>query len=247
MSKGLKKWLLVPDTHRPYHDAKAVELVLKVGDAIGVHGVAILGDYGDFFAVSSHDKDPNRARNLEFELENINQGLDEFDALKPKEKIFVAGNHEDRLERYLMTKAPELFNMVKVQELLYLKDRGWKYVAYKDHVQIGKLYLTHDTGTAGATAHVKALNDFQSNIVIAHTHRLGYSVVGNAKGKPHVGAMLGWLGDANQADYMHRIKAKRDWALGFGIGYMEPNGNCHVQPVPIVDYKCVVDGKLFKA
>lgn len=246
--KGLKKWLLVPDTHRPYHDKRAVELVLKVGESLKVDGIALLGDYGDFYAVSSHDKNPNRARNLEFEIEDICQGLDEFDALGAKEKIFIAGNHEDRLERFLMTKAPELFNVVKIPELLGLAERGWDYVPYKDHTTIGKLYLTHDTGKAGKFAHYSALEaDFQSNVIIGHTHRLGYAVVGNAKGKPHVGAMLGWLGDVDQVDYMHRIKAKRDWALGFGVAYMEPNGHCHVQPIPIVDYKCVVQGKLFKA
>jgi predicted phosphodiesterase len=242
----MQRWLLIPDTHRPYHDEKAVKLMLKVAKDRKFDGVVILGDYGDFYGVSSHDKDPNRANRLDEELASINEGLDELDALKFKHKIFVAGNHEDRMERYLKTKAPELFNMVKVKQLLKLQERGWKYVPYKDHTEIGKLFVTHDTGTAGAYAHYKAQADFQSNVVIAHTHRIGYAVIGNARGRPHVGAMLGWLGDVNEVDYMHRVKALKDWALGFGIAYIEPNGHAHVQPVPIIDYKCVVEGKLYK-
>lgn len=243
----LEKWLLIPDTHRPYHDKKAVALVNKVAKAIGIDGVVIGGDYGDFYPVSSHDKDPNRKMGLEYEIDDINEGLDELDALGAKKKIFIAGNHEDRLERYLKTKAPELFNMVRVEQLFKLKERGWKYIPYKSHTKIGKLFITHDTGKAGAYAHYSALNDFQGNIVINHTHRLGYTVVGNARGKPHVGAMLGWLGDINEVDYMHKIKAKRDWALGFGIAYIDPTtGFVHVSPIPIVNYTCVVEGKFFK-
>jgi hypothetical protein len=61
-----------------------------------------------------------------------------------------------------------------------------------------------------------------------------------------VGASFGWLGDKNSVDYMHRVKVNRDWAHGFGVAYLEPNGNVHIQPVVIVDYKCVVGGKLYK-
>lgn len=244
----LKRVLFVPDTHRPYHDKRACKLVMNVAKDVGVDCLVIGGDYADFYSVSSHSRNPNRARNLEYEVDSVNEGLDEFDALKPGHKIFIAGNHEDRLERYLQDKAPELFNMVKIEKLFKLKERGWDYIPYKDHVRIGKLYVTHDTGKAGKFAHYSALEDFQHSVVINHTHRMGYAVVGNASGAAHVGAMFGWLGDSNQVDYMHRIKAKRDWALGFGFGYLDPsNGNVYLDPVPIVNYTCVVNGKLYKA
>lgn len=241
----MKKILIIPDTHVPYHDKRALDLMLKVGKDFKPDTVAILGDFADFYSVSSHSKDPNRKRNLEFEIEAVNKELDKIGKLGADVNIFIAGNHEDRLERFLMDKAPELFNMVQVKQLFRLRERGWRYVPYKDNARIGKLYLTHDTGTAGATANVRALNDFQYNVAIGHTHRMGYNIIGNARGEPHVGAMLGWLGDVKQVDYMHRIKAARDWCLGFGVGYMEPSGVVHLQPVPIVNYKCVVGGKLF--
>ena len=44
---------------------------------------------------------------------------------------------------------------------------------------------------------------------------------------------------------MHEAKAS-DWVKGFGIGYLEPQtGIVHLQPVPIVNGRCVVNGKLF--
>lgn len=244
--KDFKKVLFIPDTHVPFHDKKAWSLLLKSAKVFKPDIIAILGDFGDFYGVSSHDKDPNRVMGLEQEVDAINVELDAIGKLGAKEVIFIAGNHENRLERYLMTKAPELFNVVKIEKLFKLKERGWKYVPYKEHTRIGKLYLTHDTGKAGKFANHQSMADFQDNVIIGHTHRIGYAVEGSAKGVPHIGVMLGWLGDVNQVDYMHKVKANRDWALGFGTGYLEPSGNIHITPHPIVDYKVVIEGKLVK-
>lgn len=242
----LKRLLILPDTHRPYHDKKAWKLVLKAGRMMKPDIIVVGGDFADFHSVSSHDKNPNRVRCLDEEVRDVNEGLSDLDALGASEKHFISGNHEDRLERFLMQKAPELFNMVRVRDLFKLDERGWKYTAYKQHVQIGKVYFTHDAGRAGKYAHYDAQAAFEDNVVMFHTHRLGYTVVGNAKGKPHVGAMFGWLGDFDAIDYMHRVRAKRDWAMGFGEGFMEPNGVTHLRPVPIVNYGCVIDGKLIR-
>ena len=43
------------------------------------------------------------------------------------------------------------------------------------------------------------------------------------------------VGDVRQVDYMFRVKANRDWALGFGVGYVRDNGFVYLQPVPIVE------------
>lgn len=242
----LERILFVPDCHFPYHDKNAWALMLKAARKFRPDTIVTLGDFVDFYAVSSHDKDPNRRRNLEWEVEQANGGLNDLDKLGAKRKYYVSGNHEDRLERYLMQKAPELFNMVRIPGLLKLAERGWKYVPYRRDVQVGKVYITHDTGTAGANAHQQSLATYQGNVVIGHTHRIGYAVVGNARGKPHVGAMFGWLGDFDSVDYMHRVKAARDWAHGFGIGYLEPSGVIHLRPVPIVDKAVVIEGELVK-
>jgi predicted phosphodiesterase len=245
--KRLQRVLFVPDTHVPYHDKEAFGLMLKAGKSFKPDVIAVLGDFADFYSVSSHSKDPRRVRDLESELTDVNAALDQLDALGATRKIFVSGNHEDRLERYLQDKAPELFNIVKIPELFRLKARGWEYVPYKHDIQLGKLWLTHDVGTAGVNAHRDALSSYQSNCLIGHTHRIGYAVVGNARGVPHLGAMLGWLGDFSTVDYMHRVKARRDWAHGFGIGYMEPSGVVHVTPVPIVKGRVVIEGRMVRA
>lgn len=242
----MKRYLIIPDTHHPYCDMHAWSLVLKVGHLLKPHGIITMGDFVDCYSVSSHDKSPARVRVLDEEIINANERLTELQALSPKEQVFLEGNHEDRLKRYLMTHAPELFNLVKIQDLLKLKERNIKFVPYKEHTKIGKLFVTHDTGKSGKYAHLQALDAFQANVAIAHTHRVGYAIVGNAKGKAHVGCMLGWLGDIRRVDYMTKINALRDWAHGFGWMSETSDGNVHVQPIPIVNGRVVVEGREIK-
>lgn len=240
----MKKYIIIPDVHVPYQNKKAINLLLKTIKEIKPHGIIILGDFIDNYCISSHSKNPNRVADLKWEIEKANELLEKFNNIK--HKIFISGNHENRLERYLSEKAPALFNVVKIEELLKLNENGWYHVPYKNHYRIGKINFTHDTGKAGKYAHYSSLSDFQASVVIGHTHRFGYAIEGNASGKPNVTVMLGWLGDVDQVDYMHRIKSMRDWALGFGIGYLLDNGNMHITPIPIIDYSVIVEGKLIK-
>jgi len=242
----MEKIVFIPDTHVPYHNKQAFALLLHVIREIKPHTVVILGDFADFYAVSSHSKDPRRSNKLQEEVYATQKALHDIEKASKgaKRRIYVAGNHEDRLERYIRDKAPELFNVVDLVNLLGLAGI-WEYVPYKSYTKVGKLYITHDTGKAGQNAHLQAQAAFQSNVLIGHTHRIGYSIVGNAKNKPHVAAMLGWLGDINTIDYQNKINSQQNWALGFGIGYKQTNGNVFVQPIPIVNYSCVVEGKLY--
>lgn len=245
MKSKLEKILLIPDTHVPYHDKKAFDLVLKVGKEVKPEYVIVGGDFIDNYSVSSHDKNPNRALKLKEEVDETIKELKRIKGIGAKNNVFLGGNHEDRLERYLAQKAPELYNIISTPKILELDNIGFKYVPYKQIYKIGKLGVTHDLGKAGRTAHLKALDDYQNNIVIFHTHRLGYAIEGDVEGNKHVGAMLGWLGDVEAVDYKHKAMAKKEWALGFGIGYLDTKTNfVYLAPIPIVDYTCVVEGKL---
>lgn len=243
---SLEKWLLLPDVHVPFHSTAAFNLVLRAAESAKIKNIVCLGDFADFYAVSSHPKPPDRRADLQWEVDEVNKALRRLESTFTGKKKFCAGNHCDRLSRYLSDRAPELFGTLKIEELFGLKQNGWEYTPYKSFTKVGKLHLTHDCGKAGPNAHRDAMNAFQGNVVLGHTHRLGYAVEGNVKGEPHVGAMLGWLGDPEQCDYMFKVRAARDWAHGFGLAYKEPNGNVHVVPIPIVGGKCLVEGKLVK-
>jgi predicted phosphodiesterase len=243
----LESVLIIPDTHIPYEDARAWDLMMKVAKTFKPEQIVIQGDFPDFYAVSSHSKDPDRKSNLEWEVAAVKKRLDEVDALGAKTKHWIAGNHDDRLRRYLSDKAPELFGLVGIPQLFDLTKRGWTYTPYKEHRKIGRLYATHDVGTAGRFATYKALDTYQHSVITAHTHRMSYLVEGNSVGEYKLSASFGWLGDVNQVDYMTKAVARKNWTLGFGVGYLhKETGVAYLTPVPIVKYTVVVNGVFFQ-
>lgn len=206
-----------------------------------------IGDFADFYAVSSHSKDPKRALTLESEITAVNAKLDELDALGARDKIFIEGNHCDRLLRYLRDRAPELFDVVSTPALFRLAQRGWQHIPYRQYTKRGALYLTHDVGSSGRNSVFRSLETFKHSVVTGHSHRFAYIVEGDATGEHRVSAQFGWLGDAKQVDYLNRVRAMKDWALGFGVGYYDrATGYVYLTPIPIVKYTCVVNGKLYR-
>lgn len=247
----LKPILIVADSHRPYHSQRAWDLMMKVGRKLKPHHIVTIGDLADFYSVSSHSKSPDRRNQLAWEVEDVRIGLNDLDSLGAKDKRYVAGNHEDRLTRYLQDKAPELFGVVDIPSLLDLRKRGWEYVPYKHDTKIGKAFFTHDVGASGRNATFQALDTYQHTIVTGHAHRLQYIVEGNAVGEYKLSAQFGWLGDITTIDYMHRAKARKNWTLGFGVGYIAPTtGIAYLTPVPIIEVKgklsCVVNGAYYE-
>ena len=240
--------LVIADLHIPYHDKRAVKLMLKAAADLKPKYILINGDFLDCYSVSSHSKDPRRSLKLRQEVDTALEVLDRIDDLGAKHKIFIGGNHCDRLERYLQDKAPELFDFIDIPGILELKKRNWAYVPYKHDAKIGKLWFTHDVGVAGRNAMFKALDTYQHSIITGHTHRLNYVVEGNATGEVKLSAQFGWLGDAKSVDYMQRQTVLKNWALGFGVGYLEPStGNVYMTPVPIFGgYSCCVNGRIYR-
>lgn len=244
----LRPILIVPDVHAPYHDEDAWQLMLDVARDLKPETIVCIGDLADFYAVSAHSKDPSRATRLKDELRVVKEKRAELDALGATTKIFCEGNHEYRLARYLRDKAPELFEIIDVPSVLGLTENDWEFIPYRNHTRRGKVHYTHDTGASGRYAAFKSLDTYQHSVVTGHTHRLLYIVEGNAVGDAKLSASFGWLGDVDQIDYMHRATSKKNWALAFGIGYEDTQtGHTFLTPMPIVQYRCVFNGKLFKS
>lgn len=245
--KKIRRVLFVPDTHAPYHSKRAWALMLKAARFFAPDTIVILGDFADFYSVSAHTKNPERPNALKYEVECTKELLSELNGLDASFKMYLCGNHEERLERYLSNSAPALFSSVKIEGVLGLAELGWHYTPYRESWKLGRLHLTHDTGPCGQNAHRQSMATFQGSAIIGHTHRMEYSVMGNADGPPQVGAMFGWLGDFEQVDYLHRVKAKRDWVHGFGVGIHDvETGVVYIQPVPIVNDSCCVMGEIVR-
>lgn len=240
-----KRYLVLPDPHCPYHDRAALEglVIGTVFDQVPFDGVVILGDWFDNYGISTFTKTPNRLRGLKEELAIGFELLKSFEIPRIKHRIFIEGNHERRLPKFLSDHAPAVYEIM----MEWWKERftKWEYVPYMEDTSLGKLFITHDVGRSGEHSTKQTLHDYQDNVIIGHNHLFDYTVRANAKGKSHVGASFGWLGDVNQIDYRHRMKSRKDWIHGFGTLLVREDGLVHVRPHPIIKKSCEVDGVIY--
>lgn len=238
-----KNVFVIPDVHVPYHDKKAWSLCLSVVEEVKPDVVVVIGDFADFYSISTFDKDPSRNLNLKWEVACVNAELDRLcQAAGNSQVVFLEGNHEDRLRRYLWKKAPELFGLTNTRELFKIGERGWKFIKYGDFYRRGRVTYVHDLGKSGLNALSQTLDLCGGNVVFGHTHRAGLLYRGHHGSQGHFGLNVGWLGDYRKLNYIHRIKAEREWRLGFGI--VEESGNlAFSQFCPIISGRCRVFGK----
>ena len=247
MKKQLEQWLIIPDVHAPYEDKRAFNMMLGIAQQEKIKNVCILGDFADFYAVSSHGRAANQESMLKKEITEVNKRLREIESICDGKKIFLSGNHENRLERFINNKAPELFGLVDIPELLQLNK--WEYHSYRPTqlAQIGnsKLYARH-TPLAGGTlpAHGSVVKAGCS-VIFGHIHRDQHSHVVMANGDAHIGISVGWLGDKDHEVFDY-VAGHHQWTLGFGIATIEPNGNFHIEAPRIIDYKCMANGTLYE-
>lgn len=141
---GPQRVLVLSDVHIPYHDTQALDAALAYGKKLKPSIILLNGDIGDFYGVSRHSKDPRRE--LSQELDAIRQFLFWLRKTFPKARIlYKVGNHEDRLDRFLMSRAPELLGVshFSIPSFLHFDDMGIEEVASLQLIRLGELPIYH--------------------------------------------------------------------------------------------------------
>lgn len=222
----------------PYHDVGALALAHRVAKALKPDVIVFIGDWADCYSISSHAKTPNRLANLQSEIQVATEKLDDFRGLSDA-RVFCEGNHEFRLDRYIEARAPELFGLVTMRELLGVEKTEW--VPYREIKRIGKCAFTHDVGHAGKLAIGHSLAAYGGNLVFGHTHRGGTAYDGNMRGESHFALNVGWLGDLSAINYTYKTVTK-SWQHGVGLVEQDGQGNSWGTFAPFVGRKCVIAG-----
>ena len=124
--------------------------------------------------------------------------------------------------------------------------RGWGFTPYREEYSVGKIDFTHDVGPCGSTAMQRSIGTYGHNLVIGHTHRLGVAYQGTKRGGTMVCMNVGWLGSFDAIDYRQKSLAVNDWQHGFGYVDFDKDGNGFCVPVPIINGRCKVEGKLIR-
>lgn len=121
---------VINDLHIPFHCVEALQVVFSILSVVQPSKLLLDGDVVDFRPLSRFDKDPFDVLKLQDDLDQAHQILLALRKLLPNtEFIYLSGNHEDRLQKYLH-KTPELFPLecLKLENLLHLKEVNCTYI-----------------------------------------------------------------------------------------------------------------------
>lgn len=208
------KTLLLSDIHLPYHDVDALECALEHGH--DADNVILNGDTVDFYATSRWESDPNH-RDLAGELQAARQFLMHLRGRFPKANIyFKIGNHEERWEKYLWRKAPELCGVpdFKLEKLLRFEDLDIQEIGGRQLTKAGSLWILHGHEFFNTFDPVNFARTLQVKTgvctIAGHKHKSSQHSVKSMDGDTIACWSMGCLCDL-EPDYM----PVNQWNLGF--------------------------------
>ena len=210
------------DTHVPEHDPTAMTAFCAFLRYYKPHGLINIGDFMEMGAVSHWTPLSPEAKRLTPEILLAQKLLRDIDKAAGPQcvlKRFLIGNHESWLDQLLIEKVPEVYDNLsslgvdlRIQELLGLKDLGYRVIPLNEILQIGHMHYIHGyyTGKYHASKH---LDVFGVNLIYGHVHDVSQFSGVSVKGI-YSATSIGCLRTLN-APF---LKGKpNNWRHGFGI------------------------------
>jgi len=231
--------LLLYDTHLPYHCLVTLKTAIDYAKTNGVTGIFLGGDTIDFYPLSRFNKDPRRSLKIEFDL--TKRFLSQLRELFPDAEIyFKLGNHEDRLEKYLFSKTPELVGLEQL-EIENLLDFGKLRIRKIQSPQVaiaGKLHLIHGheyfSGLGAVNIARNVLLKAFDNVIQGHCHTSNDYTIKKINSE----IVAAWsVGCACQLS--PRYRSLNNWNNGFAHAVINEDGTFEVK-----NYK-VYNGRIY--
>lgn len=213
---GAYKCLILSDVHIPFHTREAVEAAVDAGKRAGCGVVLLNGDALDCHNVSRYDHDGSK---LTYQQE-IEYGRQFFAYLRgqfPKARIiFKEGNHEERLSKYILSRAPALFgiNDCTLESLVGLENCGVEFVGEQRVVHAGNLRVIHGHEYGGGVnAPVNAarwlMMRARKPAIMGHLHQTSEQIERNIDGDQLATWSVGCL--CGLSPRYRRLNAKWNW------------------------------------
>jgi len=181
---SIETHLVINDLHAPYYPEEIFNLVLKFAKNLQPDKLINLGDQVDCPSISKFDKRLSRVTTIAQDFKSgyiANARVAE--ATKKAEHIFLYGNHEDRFNTYLSAHHA-LEDLVDMDDMIGLKDYGYRSIAYGDEYEHKGFHYQHGTKArkfAGYTAKGELYDEWVSGMM-GHTHRSGKCCCSNKAG-----------------------------------------------------------------
>ena len=239
LSDRAQKVLMISDVHVPHHDMQALTAVIKRGKEIKPDTLLINGDFMDCHMLSRFEKDPG-ARKFKDEIIMVRQLLDKLcNEISPDRVVYKQGNHEERYDKYMAQRAPELLEIdhYRFDNVLCLPDMDIDWVDEKRVIHAGKLSIVH--GHEYVKAVLSPVNPARSYymkakapIVVGHHHQTSEHTEPTIKDEIITAWSMGCLCDLHP-----RYMPLNRWNHGFAELELSKNGDFHLQNRRIHDGK----------
>jgi predicted phosphodiesterase len=240
---GAQRVLRLSDIHYPFHDERALEAAVNYGLKHDPTIILLDGDILDCHDLSDHDRDP-RHRYTEVEMKMVADELRQFKALFPKARIiWKEGNHEQRLKRYMMRRAPELWGLpgLDIMGLVAMLGgadaiAGVEWVDDKRVIRMGALACLHGHEFAGGGGGVNPARWLflrtGENAVCGHFHRTSEHSEPSLSREARGAWSTGCLCDMRPS-YMPHNK----WNSGFAWIDVEQDGTFRLKNIRVINGK----------
>jgi len=244
-TKELRTAAFFCDSQNPYQDKVTVSLVERFLQDIEFHYLIYGGDVNDFYGISSFDKNPQRIPRLQEDIDDTKYMLDRHSKIFPSvEKKWLDGNHEDRLRKFLWSRAAALSSLacLTIPELFKLQDFGVEYLPYEQGLMVNNVFLMLHGDIASIHSGYTAKRMFEKHGgcgICAHCHRGGsfykrdrFGIWGWWEGFCLCHLNPDWIKNPNwvQGISLVHFRGKRFW----------------VEQVPIIDHSLMYGGKIYE-
>jgi predicted phosphodiesterase len=224
--------LIISDIHFPNHDVKALGKALEYGKANNINCIVINGDLLDNEPFTNHDAPPPNSSDVRDWFQMAEDFLDMLISEFKCPIYYVEGNHDNWYMRYLMKKAPVLFNdqYYTLSARLKLREKGIVWIPQTSVLMIGKLPVTHGhmivKGFFSPVNPAKGVyNKIKGSMLIGHCHTTSEHSESNLQGDLNTTYSIGCL--CTLAPDYDPFNCKHN--LGFARVIVQENGNYRVE------------------
>ena len=233
--KQYKNWLVISDLHVPYHNISALTECLNYGIQKKIDAILINGDGMDFYMASKFEPDP-RKRNMKEEFAAFGELLEILRKIAPV--FYKLGNHEERLERFLIRNATIFLGMTEfeVPTILRCAERNIEVIQDQRIIYIGHLAVLH-----GHEVNINNTSVNPARTLFLRTKRsaiCGHLHQSSAHNSPTLDNKListwstGHLGDPHP-----RYKRNNDWNHGCARIEVDADGDYEVINLRLINNK----------
>lgn len=244
--------VVLSDVHVPDHDPLVWKSIIKWIAKNQPNEVVLNGDFLELSSCSQHGGMPDII-SLESDFAAGRAAIAEILKAAPEIKItLLEGNHENRLNRFILAKAPSLFGALTISSGLRLDTLGIEYVAEGDQpIQRGTVDILHGhqlgsgKGASLPKHHAMKLSDVYGKssrtAIIGHSHR-PQTYTKAQHGGNATAIALGCLRTL-APQWLHGSQA--GWEHQFAVIYVLPGGPSQVYPVTVTDGSFIWAGEVY--